>query len=76
MKVFAEDDLIFWSNRREAVKGKQYYFANTIKKLNESIKKNEIHHLVDIIDDSFAYPFTTEKDAYSCILPVDVVEEV
>lgn len=67
-------DLITWSNRDKAECGKQYYFGNSIRDLEHATENKIVRELTSIDDRQFD-PFISHITYYSCILPVDAVND-
>ena len=77
MKTFDEKDLITWVNRKKAVIGNEYYFADYLDSMECKIKKEEVGKLIGINDNEVVTPFKNSGNSYlyACILPVDAVKK-
>ena len=72
--MFDESKIITWSNRHEAVVGREYYFGDETDQLRRNYKIGECGWLFGIGDKLIGYPFAIERcgvTRYAAIYPVE-----
>ena len=79
MKTFNKEDLITWANLDKAEIGKEYYFGDCLKTIQQRINENIFTKLGYVDKNAIRSPFSCREISgcinYARILPVDAVKE-